>query len=370
MSNRKRTFNLLVIAALSLAALVLIASVGEAEAPKASGQAPTSTSDKLLLVEIAQEAIRAQAEMTISGDFATALEGPHSASYRDLLFSTFRAKSVLPAAENEPKYTHYDATFLTKRVDTTAGGATVRLVERGILHYASDDRDPNAPTTHEYEYEHELRFLPDRGGWKLVSDRILNLPQPAKPVQPSMRLPEEATALPLGASLIEPGAAVEKAASVNRTAVANYALKYWSSYNSSYRTFSPTDCTNFVSQSVRAGGWTDVSGFYRDTRYWWYNFFNQTWTWVNAHNWGVFTYNRPRATMASYVSDLRVGDILEADFNADGTIDHAMVVTTKSGSSIYLTYHSNNTKNKPFSEILAGNKNAKWYAFKLSSTST
>jgi hypothetical protein len=144
-------------------------------------------------------------------------------------------------------------------------------------------------------------------------------------------------------------------------------LTYWSKYNKSYRSFS-NDCTNFVSQAVRAGGWPQISGWYRSTNYWWYNSLNQTWTWVNAHYWALFTYYRPRANMARYISDMRVGDILEADWNADGDIDHAMVVTGKTSSDIYLTYHSNNTKNKPFRELLAGNKQAKWYGFLLYSS--
>lgn len=119
---------------------------------------------------------------------------------------------------------------------------------------------------------------------------------------------------------------------------------------------------------MRAGGWTDVSGFYQSNSAWWYNSLNQTWTWVNAHQFWWFTYTRPRGTTARYISDLRIGDSLEIDFDRDGFIDHNMVVTLKNSSDISLSYHSNNTLNEPFQNIYSRNPNAAYYGWIISSS--
>jgi len=58
-----------------------------------------------------------------------------------------------------------------------------------------------------------------------------------------------------------------------------------------------------------------------------------------------------RTTTATYVTDLRVGDLLQYKLKTSSTMNHSMVVTYKSGANIYLSYHTTNTKNRPFSEI-------------------
>ena len=72
--------------------------------------------------------------------------------------------------------------------------------------------------------------------------------------------------------------------------------------------------------------------------------------------------------MATYFSDMLTGDILQADFGPtpDGNISHSMVVTSKDASNnIYLTYHTNNTKNRSINDLLAGNPGTRWYGLAL-----
>lgn len=72
--------------------------------------------------------------------------------------------------------------------------------------------------------------------------------------------------------------------SYSYSSMATYLETYWQNYNPNYRDFSGSggDCTNFVSQALRAGGWTDVSGLYTNSNYWWYNSLNQTYSWTSV----------------------------------------------------------------------------------------
>jgi hypothetical protein len=178
---------------------------------------------------------------------------------------------------------------------------------------------------------------------------------------------------PTTPSKSDPDSQLIATASLNRSAIVNYAYRHWNNYNTSYRNFNNSgtrggDCTNFVSQAVLAGGWPKVSGWYRSNSVWWYNSGNQSWTWINAHRWYLFTRERPRASALSNVSALVPGDILQVDFNRDGSIDHTMIVTKKdSRGTVYLTYHTNDTKDRSFWDFYSASGNANYYAWRLSS---
>lgn len=141
-----------------------------------------------------------------------------------------------------------------------------------------------------------------------------------------------------------------KNSSYNRDEAKRYAIKYAKQYNSKYRRFD-NDCTNFVSQCLKAGGWEHEGGWYRDTTSWYYYFYNQTWTWVNAHYLYWFLQYSNRSEPGNGTMSLSVGDLVFADWNFDGHIDHTMIVTYKSRSDIFLSYHTTDRRNYPFKKI-------------------
>lgn len=148
----------------------------------------------------------------------------------------------------------------------------------------------------------------------------------------------------------------------NYGAMAAYAETYWDNYNSGYRTFSDVggDCTNFVSQVMRAGGWGDASGFYRDAHYWWYNFLNQTWSWINVNYWHDFAAVYSGRTYILGSPDyMGIGDVLQADFTTNGSKDHSMVVSYLGGQP-YLTYHTTDTYRRSLSSLRASYPSARW----------
>lgn len=252
---------------------------------------------------------------------------------------------------------HTNLTVREKKVSKTK--VVLRADEHTVLNLYKSSVDLSAPKTTEYVNEHILTFIKGKDGeWVLSSDELINSLAPVSPAPGEKKIknikptqineyryyPQEREAAQ--------GRYAAYAPQLNRSAIVNYAYKYWSSYNPAYIKFS-SDCTNFVSQAVRAGGWSLVSGWYRSSSVWWYEDFNQSWTWAGAENWFQFTKQRPRGYIAKYFSDMQPGDILQADWNKDGTIDHSMIVTKKDSSgTIYLTYHSSNTKDKSIKSLL------------------
>ncbi|TDD21629.1 amidase domain-containing protein [Nonomuraea diastatica] len=110
-----------------------------------------------------------------------------------------------------------------------------------------------------------------------------------------------------------------------------------------------------------------------DPRYWWYNSLSTgatTYTWAAAHNWFQFARKYSgRVTALSHVRDMAIADILQVDTDSNGNISHSMIVTDiglgGDGDEIdehYMTYHSNDTKDKPLTSVLATYPNGTWYA--------
>ena len=81
----------------------------------------------------------------------------------------------------------------------------------------------------------------------------------------------EGVELRAGSGRAAPSARVLPSAvtSTGRQNIVNYAVKYWSTYNTAYKSFSPTDCTNFVSQAMERGGWSHVTGLWNEDTHWW-----------------------------------------------------------------------------------------------------
>jgi hypothetical protein len=255
-------------------------------------------------------------------------------------------------------------------------GAVAGVEERTRLYYLRLSSDQ--PEYTEFVTPRELSFAPAAaGGWALTGARLVggSGPTPVNEVAASSSgaapaLPSRATSAPT-----RPGRAVGPRSSTGAgvgakvvtaaydySAMIAYERKWATSYNPAYRHNSNDDCTNFLSQALRAGGWAMKTGWYRNSDVWWYNSLNQSWTWINADLWYDFAIGQGRTHSLPYVYDLVESDVLQADWQRDGTIDHSMMVTKRSNGEIYLTYHTNNTLERSFSSIYASSPNAWWYA--------
>ena len=141
--------------------------------------------------------------------------------------------------------------------------------------------------------------------------------------------------------------------STQRAKVVAYANKYWNNYNPAYIP-SEQDCTNFISQALFAGGWTKVTGLYNTDGAWWYTgnaLLPKSYAWATAQNFYNFAVKESkRSKVHASVYDLLPGQVLQYDVTATG-MNHTMVVTKVVDGAPYLTYHTSDNHNKPFSAV-------------------
>ncbi|GAA0904446.1 hypothetical protein GCM10009549_07900 [Streptomyces thermoalcalitolerans] len=152
-------------------------------------------------------------------------------------------------------------------------------------------------------------------------------------------------------------------------AMADYAAKHWNNYNPEYPSFDGAgaggDCTNFVSQSLKAGGWKHVPGYVYDYTKWFGNSEIQSHSFIGVNEFSWFALSSGRVTSLANVYQLDVGDVLQMDFNRDGSKDHTMIVTYRSPQGVpYLSYHSTDTYNRSVASIIASYPNAYYYAYR------
>ena len=157
---------------------------------------------------------------------------------------------------------------------------------------------------------------------------------------------------------------------INRNAIVSYAYKYYNSYNSAYNKYD-ADCTNFVSQALRAGGWDMTSHWpwQKNSDDAWFStkirIIRDSRTWTSANSLNAFgVHHSKRLKLLSSTSKLKVGDILQVTwgYSEDKSIvDHSMIVTKVVGSKHFLTYHTENKRDVPLSKLKKDNKNSIWY---------
>lgn len=266
-------------------------------------------------------------------------------------------------------------------VEAESAAATARVRETTSLFYR--DREPGAPASEDYSVLRDVTMVFEGGRWVVASEQLVDpaglppitdavevTPATVAPADPSRPSAETKRSRPAGKSPAKPSGPQAPAltATYDYSAMVDYANRYWATYNSAYRAYG-NDCTNFISQAMRAGGWSYVgSGFFdrTDNSKWFYGSF--TWTtsysWAGAENWWWFAqYYSGRTSYLSNVWYLLYADVLQADFDRDNNIDHTMIVTYQSsGGEPYLTYHTTNTHNKRLSTMLAQYPSAWWYA--------
>jgi hypothetical protein len=253
--------------------------------------------------------------------------------------------------------------------------ATAEVTETTTLTYAK--AKGKQPKTTGFQAHHKLSFTADRDGdWQLTQVRDTDDGVAVnQPTAPTVKAPATATddAPPeatRSAITRNPAAAPKNLTSgtYNYQAMADYAKKYWSSYNPDYPDFNGAgeggDCTNFVSQSLKAGGWKHVPGDGTDFHKWFGNSDIQSDSFVGVNEFSWFALSSKRVTSLANVYQLDVGDVLQMDFNKDGSKDHTMIVTSRVNGVPYLSYHSTNTYNRSLASIIASYPNAAYYAYR------
>jgi hypothetical protein len=359
-------------------------------------RAPAQAADEAQLTALARAAVETQNDILVSGDVQGSLgKRENAAAFRGGIERHFptitNRRNALARAR--VSYRSHQTTLRVTNTRVEGDRATQTAIERVVLTLPPV---PGAPTETAYDQAHIFRYEKQGGEWKLVADELPPPPEdpdslrgPARTPrtvdapaghQPNPRLQERNTPGP--SSFLNRGGMFSLASMGSRSpwtrsfatyspnAAVNYAYTYWSNYNSSYRAYD-NDCTNFISQAVRAGGWPfDEVGERTTNDAWYYGSFTwtTTYSWAGAHNFNLFFAESGRGWAAQYFSDMLAGDLLQADFgpSPDGNISHSMVVTKKdSYGNLYLTYHSNSTRDRLLSDIQAANPGTNWYGLLL-----
>ncbi|GAT88253.1 hypothetical protein CVCC1112_2912 [Paenarthrobacter nicotinovorans] len=267
----------------------------------------------------------------------------------------------------------------------TEGQATADVVEFTEMTYTTG----GPPTS--YRYEQIVEFTRTEAGWKIdaikpkeasglppstvVSNAQLKAAskaaliigpgqtaKPAKTVAPSEHVPETK-----GKTASQNSGEISTMAGYDYGAMIAYA-RYWVYHrNGAYRSFG-NDCQNFVSQSLNAGGWQHKDGWYLDDNNWWYNWANQTRSWINAQNFHNFAVGQGRVSYLSYLNDLGPADVLQVHWQDDPNVDHSMIVTYSPWSAgtrdIRVSYHTTDTLDRSIWDLYAQNPGAVWYGLR------
>lgn len=264
-----------------------------------------------------------------------------------------------------------DATRVTGRT------AKADVTETTTLTYAK--ATGSEPKTTGFQAHHELTFKADqRGTWQLstikdTDDGGLAVNTLSKPAVKAPATGDDGNTTPDAprAATTRNPVAVPKTltgGTYDYKAMATYAETYWSNYNTAYPNFNGHadggDCTNFVSQSLKAGGWKHVPGYVYDYTKWFGNADIQSDSFVGVNEWSWFAQNSKRTTPLANVYQAEVGDVIQVDFDRDGSKDHTMIVTYKSNGVPYVTYHSNNTYRRSLASLIASYPNAYYYAYR------
>ncbi|MGW2302892.1 amidase domain-containing protein [Streptomyces sp. NPDC001809] len=366
------------------AALLAFAVVG-ATAPTTQADepgSPASAEDTARFAGIAEAYLqkRAEAVTALSAELPPSAPADVSPDLAEVLEADFTALAeqgrVLEGVNGG--YSSAEVDLVVDQATVSGNTATVEVTEDGKLHYP--DPQPGEPAYEEYSLPHTLTYSKALDGtWDLTGDlarvdwtgpapttqitQPVDVPAPDSEVEGDKAAPARTENDGLDIPTEEP----DPTSDYDYTSMASYADRYWKRGNSGYRVY-PNDCTNFISQAMRAGGWGTTSGSAttrKDNKKWFYGSFTWTtsYTWAGAENWYWFARKHSKRTKTlTNVWQMGKGDVLQADWKRDGTIDHSMIVTTRTFNEAYLTYHTPSTHNKKLSTIVAQYPRAWWYA--------
>jgi putative amidase-like protein len=268
------------------------------------------------------------------------------------------------------------ADFRGSHIDIRGDVAKLTGVEYAELHYKS------LPKSYTYWQRHYFEFRRIGGSWRIrkddLSDRVGVVPTPyvrhpllgiihdnVAAISPELARPVDPQVIPNIKSLprglvVPPPLDRYLVASPNAkpdpydgNLAATYARKWANSYNSTYPQYND-DCTNFISQALKAGGWTEDHDWYSNAnavvratggrgatglglvgRAW--SEAQGLWEYGTRSGGRFAIYsaspeNRPHAPNMRLYGPARPGDIVFADWDSGGRMQHTMLVTAVSGS--------------------------------------
>lgn len=220
-----------------------------------------------------------------------------------------------------------------KIISSTVSKVNIALYEE--ISYNWLDSKKNTMTSY-LGIPHNITLIKDNGNWKISTDGYdeSDITKMKSPNFKDSDINVQPTSAPTKLQSFVNPTFVPDATLYNRSAVANYAATYWSSYNSNYCNYNPYggDCANFASQCIHAGN-AYFTGAYNDyASSWWYNFGGSNPTAKSSTTWRycpsqVSFILDGWASSVSSASSLSTGDLIYYDWGGDGVWDHVAIVT-------------------------------------------
>jgi hypothetical protein len=251
-----------------------------------------------------------------------------------------------------------DVALVFDRISWTGTTAMLRAHESTERHFVTNAHDPDPSRDVMKQWAtHVFTFQSISGVWKLTYDAVEHAVYRSNPAEAVDSVGSHTTVRGGPRTAMRFGLASPlSGGTYNAAGAAFHAYQFAYSTDPNYRSWPSDDCTNFVSQALRAGDWQ----YRQDGSWdWFYSPTGQSQSWVNAYSLKQFLNFGGRASFLSYFEDLQAGDVLTADWGYNGPgVDHQMIVDARDGgylSGIYVTYHSVNTYHRPLSDLLAAN---------------
>src|SRR5690625_1404948 len=162
----------------------------------------------------------------------------------------------------------------------------------------------------------------------------------------------------------------EERFSYDRRKGVQYADRWWNDANPAYHFFEVNDCTNYISQCLRAGG-APMRGQPNRSKGWWYSGDNWSFSWSVAHS---FRWYLSESTVGLQCrrlenpTDLLPGDVICYDVEGNGRFDHTTIVVRKDSENMPLVNaHTNNSRNRywTYEDSMAWTPNCEYIFFRI-----
>ena len=135
-----------------------------------------------------------------------------------------------------------------------------------------------------------------------------------------------------------------KNSGINLRVAIDYATRYAVNQNGAYYYWSGADCTNFVSQILKAGGVQEVYTGNQFSGWWYRGKSNVSVSWIQAKTFAKYMGVGYTCTSSwsTFTSNVRQGDIISYDKSRDGDYDHMAFLCAAEGTNLYIAQHTSN----------------------------
>lgn len=246
---------------------------------------------------------------------------------------------------------------------------------------------PNAQNIFEVKVTFGFTSNQDIAYWSLVND-LSNEPLPMDEITFDNASLDLGVPFPRATRMLPPLDGWTGLSNARKLQVVSYALEFDINSNPAYWFFPNTDCANFASQAMKAGGWKTVGNGYIDNRtrldhwgYWtdnWYPYNYTTETWTVANSLYLFTTQSTTRGMkiGTFQNNellanqdlLEPGDLIFINYEgpAEPEKDHVVIVTSNVDGLIRVSGHTNTRHNALLSKLLQsemdlGHFDARWF---------